>query len=167
MKFQTTCDINCAIEYAKEKAKEKKGKDKRKAIKQLRESDLATLKRLAETVVNKYIRERDGKVCISCGYKGNSRQFHAGHYLPKGNNSFLRYNEDNIHSQCSICNNHLSGNLAMYRINLIEKIGTEKVEWLESQRGVTKKWTIEELKEIIKTNKIKAKEIETTKDTTK
>ena len=160
MKFQTTCDINCAIEYAKEKAKEKKGKDKRKAIKQLKESDLATLKRLAETVVNKYIRDRDGKVCISCGYHGDKRQFHAGHYLPKGNNSFLRYNEDNIHAQCSICNNHLSGNLAMYRINLIKKIGIEKVEWLESQRGVTKKWTIEELKEIIQIHREKIKGME-------
>lgn len=158
--MQTTCGYLCALEHAKEKAKTQQGKDKRKAIKQFKDSDLATLKRLAETVVNKYIRERDGKVCISCGYKGNSRQFHAGHYLPKGNNSFLRYNEDNIHSQCSICNNHLSGNLAMYRINLIKKIGLEKVEWLESQRGVTKKWTIEELKEIIKTHKIKAKDIE-------
>lgn len=158
--MQTTCGYLCALEHAKEKAKTQQGKDKRKAIKQFKDSDLATLKRLAETVVNKYIRERDGKVCISCGYKGNSRQFHAGHYLPKGNNSFLRYNEDNIHSQCSICNNHLSGNLAMYRINLIKKIGLEKVEWLESQRGITKKWTIEELKEIIQIHREKIKGME-------
>ena len=159
MKFQTTCDINCAIEYAKEKAKEKKEKDKRKAIKQLKESDIAVLKRIAQTLVNKYVRARDNlQPCISCGFKGNTRQWHGGHYLPMGNNGAIRYHEDNIHKQCSICNHHLSGNLAMYRINLIEKIGLEKVEWLESQRGVTKKWTIEELREIITTYRSKIKD---------
>lgn len=157
--MQTTCGYLCALEHAKEKAKTQQGKDKRKAIKQFKDSDIAVLKRLAQTLVNKYVRVRDNlQPCISCGFKGDSRQWHAGHYMPMGNNGSIRYHEDNIHKQCSICNNHLSGNLAMYRISLIEKIGLEKVEWLESEKQ-PKKWTVEELQEIIKHYRQKLKEV--------
>ena len=142
--LQSTCGYECAMKHAKTLQQSKK----RKAIKQFKSTDIATMKRKAQTVVNAYIRLRDGKICISCGFIGDGRQFHAGHYLPMGNNSLLRYHEDNIHAQCSICNNHLSGNLTEYRANLINKIGLEKVEWLESNRG-TKKWKIEELQEIV------------------
>ena len=33
----------------------------------------------------------------------------------------LRFNTHNVHKQCSACNNHLSGNMIEYRINLIAK----------------------------------------------
>lgn len=56
--MQTTCGYLCALEHAKEKAKTQQGKDKRKAIKQFKDSDLATLKVRLETVVNKYISSR-------------------------------------------------------------------------------------------------------------
>lgn len=155
--MQSTCGYLCAMELAKEKAKEKQGKDKRKAIKQFKDNDIAVLKRLAQTLVNKYVRVRDNlQPCISCGFiphydkKGNyiTRQWHASHYMPMGNNSAIRYDEDNIHKACSICNNHLSGNLIPYRIELIKKIGLEKVIFLETQKH-PKKWSIEELNEII------------------
>ena len=155
--FQTTCNYNCALDYARLKAKQKLTKDKNKAVKQLKDNDVSVLKRLAQTVVNKYIRERDKLLpCVSCGFtphydkKGNyiTRQWHASHYMPMGNNSAIRYDEDNIHKACSICNNHLSGNLVPYRIELIKKIGLEKVIFLETQKH-PKKWSIEELNEII------------------
>ena len=59
----------------------------------------------------------------------------------------LRFTEDNVHKQCQPCNTHLSGNLLCYRINLIKKIGQARVDVLEGE-SVTKKWTIDELKEI-------------------
>lgn len=147
--FQTTCNYNCALDYARIKAKQKLTKDKNKAVKQLKDNDISVLKRLAQTVVNKYIRERDNLLpCVSCGFNGTSRQWHAGHYMPMGSNGSIRYHEDNIFKQCSVCNNHLSGNLANYRLELINRIGIEKVEWLESQKE-PKKWSVEELKNII------------------
>lgn len=147
--FQTTCNYNCALDYARLKAKQKLTKDKNKAVKQLKDNDVSVLKRLAQTVVNKYIRERDNLLpCVSCGFNGTSRQWHAGHYMPMGSNGSIRYHEDNIFKQCSVCNNHLSGNLANYRLELINRIGIEKVEWLESQKE-PKKWSVEELKNII------------------
>jgi hypothetical protein len=51
----------------------------------------------------------------------------------------------------------LSGNQIEYRKRLIKKIGVERVEWLEENGNQVKKWTIEELKELIKKYKQKIK----------
>lgn len=127
--------------------------DRAKAKREYKANDKSRLLKKAQSVFNKWIRERDGEKCISCNHTNitalrNTRQFHAGHYLTTGARPELRFNEDNCHSQCSICNNYLSGNLAQYRLNLINKIGLERVEALENARQV-KKWTVDELKEII------------------
>lgn len=65
-----------------------------------------------------------------------------------GHSSELRFDEDNTHKQCSVCNNHKSGNLAEYRPNLINKIGKEAVERLEGPHD-PKKYTIDELQELL------------------
>lgn len=36
-----------------------------------------------------------------------------------------------MNKSCSACNNFLSGNIGAYRPALIQKIGEDKVEWLE------------------------------------
>ena len=151
--FQAVCSWECSLEYNKILKQKKVRKEK----KEFKENDIAVLKRLAQTLVNKWIRVRDNALpCISCGFNGDSRQWHASHYMPMGNNSAIRFNEENIHKACSICNNHLSGNLVPYRFALINKIGIDRVEWLEQQKQ-PKKWSLEELKEIIKTYKEKIK----------
>jgi hypothetical protein len=48
-----------------------------------------------------------------------------------------------------VCNTHKSGNLTEYRIRLAEKLGDEVVEWLDANHEV-KRWTIEELKEVVR-----------------
>ena len=47
----------------------------------------------------------------------------------------------------------------MYRINLVNKIGADKVAWLERQDHEAKKYTVEDCKEIIKYYKAKIKEL--------
>ncbi len=137
-------------ECIKEHNLKHKAKKSRELKKEFKENDKSTLKELAQKLVNQYVRLRDlNKPCISCGYVGTQRQIHAGHYKPAGNNQQLRYNTINIHSQCSICNNHLSANLVNYRVALIKKIGLKKVEWLESNHE-TKKYDIEYLQRLIK-----------------
>ncbi|HEY5631819.1 MAG TPA: recombination protein NinG [Nitrososphaeraceae archaeon] len=132
---------------------------KRKILKAFNDSDKNVLKRKAIQVYNTYIRKRDEKLpCISCGYNGNSRQFHCGHYRPAGNVAILRFDERNTWKQCSICNNHLSGNLVNYRKELINRIGLDQVEELEATNE-PKQYTIEEYAEIIKTYKQKIKEL--------
>lgn len=111
----------------------------------------------AETAARFYVRMRDAKAeqpCISCGRHefmlgGDPRGglWDAGHYLGKGAHPELRMNTDNIHRQCKQCNRDKSGNPAAYRVNLIQRIGLDKVEWLEGPHEPAK-WTIEELKEI-------------------
>lgn len=151
---QMCCSINCAIEYSKQIEKKKWTKQK-KVLKEKVKTKSDYVKELQKQV-NYYIRQRDkDKPCISCGKPLNSK-FDAGHYRSAGGNPELRFEELNIHGQCVYCNQHLHGNLIDYRIRLIERIGVEKVEWLESKHE-PKRYTIPELKELIKKYKQKNK----------
>lgn len=106
---------------------------------------LSDLKKAVQKEVNKYCRMRDiNDGCISCD--GPADQ--GGHYIAQGSSSFLRFNLDNINGQCVNCNHWKSGNYIEYRIRLVNKIGLERVEWLEAHRHDKKKWTREELYEI-------------------
>lgn len=111
----------------------------------------------AQIIFNQFIRLRDnGLPCISCGQKINGVK-HASHYLSSGGHSAVRFHEDNVWVSCYKCNVMLSGNQIQYRRSLIKKIGVERVEWLEENGSKVKKWTIEELKELIKYYKQKIK----------
>ena len=93
------------------------------------------LKKLATIVFNRFIRNRDAVgsqfQCISCGEWQHIDVADCGHYR-QGTISELKFNEDNCSSECRNCNRHDDKHLIGYRINLIEKIGLEKVLWLES-----------------------------------
>jgi hypothetical protein len=119
-------------------------------------SDRRYLTRQAQYWVNRYVRLRDKGVCISCGNK--TRKMDAGHYRPAGRNSALRFDERNINCQCVVCNQYKSGNLIAYREALTKKIGLEMVLELESSNQC-KKWSVEELREIIAKYKAKVKEL--------
>lgn len=90
----------------------------------------------AQAAVNAYIRARDfGKPCISCGSTPEQKRggtMDAGHYRSRGAASHLRFNVLNIAGQCVRCNRYNSGNAVDFRIGLIERIGIDLVEKLES-----------------------------------
>jgi hypothetical protein len=114
------------------------------------------LVKAAQLVFNKYIRERDKEQpCISC--KQKPKKVNAGHFWNANNHWNVRFDEDNVHVQCERCNSYLSGNLLEYRTNLLTKIGAERFNELEARARVTRKFTKDELKEIIKTYKQKIK----------
>jgi hypothetical protein len=105
--------------------------------------------KLAQAVFNKFIRQRDiGQPCISCGKKINGVT-HASHYKSQGGHSSVRFYEKNVWSSCYKCNVELSGNLLNYRERLIEKIGLCELLELEKLSMIEKKWTIDEVKDII------------------
>lgn len=108
---------------------------------------LPELKKTAQKYFNSYIRLRDSDLgCISCvKYEVD----HAGHYIAQGSSGALRYNEDNVQGQCRNCNVWLHGNLIEYRLNLVKKIGEDRVKYLEDHRHDIKKWTREELEYLI------------------
>jgi len=114
--------------------------------------------KLFQSVFNTFIRMRDAdKPCISCGVL-KCEEFHAGHYIAS-TYQYHRFNEHNVHKQCSKCNTHLRGNLIPYRIELINRIGLAEVEYLEDSRHMMLEITIPELKEKIKEYKEKIKNI--------
>lgn len=157
---QKYCLKDECIRVFVEEAKSKAWKKTKAKIK----TDLMTVQdyiKLAQITFNKYIRLRDkGNVCISCQKPINGVK-HASHYLSAGGHSAIRFHEDNVWVSCYKCNVMLSGNAVEYRKALINKIGIERVEWLENNGNSEKKWLKDELKEIINTYKKKIKQYET------
>jgi hypothetical protein len=136
--------------------KEKQWKAKKTRLKK----ELMSLQdwlKLAQMTFNKWIRHRDkGMSCISCG--NEPKKANAGHFYSQGGHSNVRFHEDNVHLQCEHCNSYLSGNLLNYRIGIEKRIGTARLIVLEVIAHETKKWTIQELNEIIETYKKKLKD---------
>lgn len=83
----------------------------------------------AQKSFNTFIRDRDRvKGCITCG----GQVTEAGHYIPVGENSALRFTETNAWGQCSLCNGPKGGNRTIYRAVLISTVGLEEVLRLEN-----------------------------------
>ena len=162
--MQCACGVPCSIAMvAKANAKKaaRAALDDRKTTR----AKLEELKPLrwfhAQTklAVHAYVRLRDaGQPCISCGTT-YAAQWDAGHYKSVGANSTLRYDLANINKQCSVCNQHLSGNLILYRQNLLPKIGEAEVLRLEGPQPVHK-WTRAELDRIKTESRNMARELE-------
>ena len=152
------CSIDCAIQYAKDNKVQERVRRKLTQIAKERIKTRSEHLREAQTAFNAFIRERDkNEPCISCG-RHHDGQYHAGHYRSVGACPELRFCEFNVHKQCSVCNNHKSGNIVEYRINLVKKIGVEQVEWLEGSHE-PKKYTIEQIKSIQTEYKNKLREL--------
>lgn len=130
--LQKVCDSLCAYKYQRAERLRKEGAMKKAKLK-IRRLDVKPVgyfRQKAQAAFNAFIRERDAMdPCISCGeyYEG---QYHAGHYRTVGSHPELSFDEDNCHKQCSVCNNHRSGNLSQYRPNLIAKIGQVRFDRL-------------------------------------
>lgn len=128
----------------KRKKVETKAKDRETLAKMKTRSDWL---REAQQAFNAYIRHRDRHLpCVSCNVLSDIKQ-NAGHYRSVGSAPHLRFEPLNCWKQCERCNSYLSGNLIEYRKRLIERIGIQKVEWLESQNEV-RKYTVDEIKAI-------------------
>jgi hypothetical protein len=122
------------------KSKAKRAKEERmfeRASRKVLKQKIDALKPLsyyagkAQAAVNAYRRALlADEPCISCG-RHHQGQYHAGHFVSRGASPALRYTHENIWKQCQPCNTALSGNLLNYRKALVERIGIEKVEWLE------------------------------------
>ncbi|WP_095110546.1 recombination protein NinG [Pseudomonas sp. Irchel 3E20] len=107
---------------------------------------------------NEWVRLRDADLpCVSCG-RHHDGQYHAGHYRTVAANPEIRFEPLNVHKQCAPCNNHKSGDIVNYRIELVKRIGTEAVEWLEGPHEA-KKYTVEELKAMTADYRAKTREL--------
>lgn len=153
---------------------EKRVRTLRKQSQQERKADRAAkeamkgvpeLKREAQDAFNKWVRARDAALpCISCGAPPpDMTTLHAGrdagHYRSTGAADHLRFHPDNCHAQCVSCNQYKSGNVVMYRLGLIERIGLERVESLEANNA-TVKWTRDGLRQIREEYRKRLRELE-------
>lgn len=115
-------------------------------------------------LMSEYIRKRDTDWrgygnCCTCGKTVEYKKAHAGHYR----HGYLDFNEKNINLQCAGCNTYRGGALDKYTIFLIKKYGIGIIEKLDDlyhkhkqkQDKTGKKYTKEELEEIIEDLKVK------------
>jgi hypothetical protein len=131
--------------------------NKEKKVKKQELQTIQELIKVAQVVFNKWIRKRDaGLNCISC--QKPAKKENAGHYYNANNHWNVRFNEENCHLQCEFCNTHLHANLINYQIEIQKKIGADRLILLHEEAHKTKKFTREELHEIIKKYKLKLKE---------
>jgi len=113
----------------------------------------------AQVVFNRWIRERDqGQLCISCDKPPLKKN--CGHFYSQGGHSNVRFDEDNCHLQCEHCNTYLSGNLLNYQIGIQKRIGADRLIELQGRAHIPKKWSVDELKEIISMYKTKVKQFQ-------
>lgn len=135
--LQAVCSPRCATRKVKaDRAADRVKLKERKAALKPRRQWLDE----CQAIVNKIARLRDkDDGCISCDKPASwDGQWHGSHFRSVGAASAVRLNLWNIHKACSPCNHHKSGNIAEYRPRLIEKIGAQRVEWLESQNQLVR-----------------------------
>ena len=160
---QSVCSPACALVVApkhQEKARKAIDQRERREIKVRKEKLKSRAQHLkeAQTAFNAWIRERDvGLPCVSCGRHHNG-QWHAGHFRSAGGHPELRFEPLNAARQCAPCNTHKSGDLLNYRVELINRIGLELVEWLEGPHE-PRKYTIDDLKAIKAEYRAKVREL--------
>jgi hypothetical protein len=162
--LHVVCSYPCTVKLAKQKEREAEAaaKAERKATRAQLEALKPRSKWLSEAqaAFNGYIRMRDAHLpCISCQKPANGAgSWDAGHYLTVGARPELRFNEDNVHRQCVKCNQHLHGNLVLYRIGLVARRGQEVVALLEGPHPAAK-YSVDELRVIRDTYRALAREL--------
>ena len=157
---QKYCFKSECVKVWVETAKVKNWKKEKKKLKEELET-VQSLTKKAQRYFNAYIRARDeakGYPCISCGKPLRKGNIDAGHYYSAGGHGSVRFNPFNTHAQCSRpCNKDKSGDLLNYQIGIEKRIGGEELFKLHEEAHKTRKYTREELKDIIEEYKQKTK----------
>jgi len=157
--LQQVCSAICGVRLTQSKIESKQRKERIEKKKEL--MSLSDWIKIAQANFNTYIRLRDKELnnpCISCR-KPLIAKYDAGHFFNANNHWNVRFDERNVHSQCVHCNRSLHGNLLEYRKQLEFYYGTTWLIELEKDAKKTRKFTIEEVKEINEIYKRKIKEL--------
>jgi len=165
---QAVCgEIACAIAHAQS---ERGQETARKSLAQVERRDIKVRKeklksradhlREAQQAFNEWIRLRDADLpCVSCDKPSTwAGQWHASHFRSVGSSPEHRFNPANVHKACSVCNNHMSGNILGYKPELERRIGVEAVEALLGP-SEPKRYTVEEIKAIKAEYRAKTREL--------
>jgi hypothetical protein len=98
---------------------------KKKTKKKISQPSMKTLRDTAWRLFSKIVRIEEKYICYTCGknLQNDTSNCHAGHYVPRGKVSKLRYERKNVHAQCVNCNKYMSGNLSVYAVKLEGQYG--------------------------------------------
>ena len=97
--------------------------------------------------------------CYTCGAEKHWKEVHAGHFQSRSKYA-TRWNETNVQVQCVSCNIFKAGEQYKFGLRLDAELGegtAEEMMYLSNQSG---KFTIEELREMVKTYQAKLRELE-------
>ncbi|HDQ4772054.1 TPA: recombination protein NinG [Yersinia enterocolitica] len=177
--YQWWCNEEHRIEYAVLVMKDNRSRDQASELKRRREKEREERKELkvrkinakpktywikqAQQAVNAFVRARDSNLpCVSCGTT-SAAQWDAGHYRTTAAAPQFRFDPRQIHKQCSVCNQHKSGNIVPYRVELIKRIGIKTVEAIENNHE-RRSYTVEELKGIRDYYRLELKRLKETQE---
>jgi hypothetical protein len=132
-------------ERADGRIKKVKEKVSKKSMKQLR----AELRRITHKIVR-----LSSPTCYTCDkHIERWQEREAGHYFTQGAHGSVKFDWDNIRTQCNSCNQHKSGNLNEYAYRLRRELGNERFEALEERAHQIIKFNREELQTLIEERK--------------
>ena len=102
---------------------------------------LSKYKKDLDIAFGRYIRERDGHKCYTCGLQMEPTKSQCGHFVPR---QYLatRFDERNCHAQCYACNMLYNGQPSAYAVRLKNDYGEAIVEELEKSRTKITKLSI-------------------------
>jgi len=159
--FKRWCDDDCAVVIASERLAKMKAAKKRheRAQDKAKLDSMKTYPQLiaaCQKAFNAMIRERDkNQPCICCGRASTKvdvlrgHGWDCGHWRSTGSAPHLRFHPDNAHRQLVYCNRNGAGRALDYRRGLIERIGIERVEALESN-NTPANWSHDDLRQMTK-----------------
>lgn len=111
---------------------------------------------------SKFIRLRDSKdgvfTCCSCGQIKPYDKADAGHFINRRWMA-VRWNETNVHAQCSSCNRFDEGNAAGYAMFMIRKYGESHVDYLQGVKRDVAKYSDFELELMTKDYRQRVKDL--------
>lgn len=97
------------------------------ALNKLSKAHIPRLKRKLKKLFHAWVRERDGKRCISCGSNQGNQ---AGHFVPDNITGMTRWHPKNVNVQDAYCNLTESGNTYEYGKALDLKYGAGTADYL-------------------------------------
>ena len=111
------------------------------------------LVRKADQAFSRYIRQRHANEggwveCCTCGKAMHWSECDAGHFVKRGH-AAARFDERNVHPQCTGCNHFRDGAQDEYAAFIVRTYGEQVLHELLALKRAVKRWSAAELRELV------------------
>jgi hypothetical protein len=125
------------------------------------------IKNTADPVFSRYIRLKEADhngyaKCVTCGVVLPITELDAGHYVNREDWP-TRFDERNVHCQCTTCNRFHAGRISRYAVYLKERYGDGILDELDAKSRKVKTFTLSDLKEWVKEWRVEIEKLSTLK----